>query len=221
MLVQLLVDLQGLQGNFLACLSLFYSFKKLLRFLKLSDLCQNLSVICMYSDDSGFPLLWISGFIEWILCSKRRKSSIRRISISMALCKWITCHYLLFWPASHCYQKQKSSVMALWYRCVLFSDPMDLCFSFSEVKNHFNWLSLFLSLVFICHLIGSIRGFIADYGVPVMVVLWTALSYSVPGKVPSQVPRRLIAPLPWEPESVHHWTVVKVSFLDFYGRLWN
>lgn len=45
-----------------------------------------------------------------------------------------------------------------------------------------------------------------------MVVLWTALSYSVPGKVPSQVPRRLVAPLPWEPESLHHWTVVKVSF---------
>lgn len=56
---------------------------------------------------------------------------------------------------------------------------------------------------------GSLRGFIADYGVPVMVVLWTALSYSVPGKVPSQVPRRLVAPLPWEPESLHHWTVVR------------
>lgn len=50
-----------------------------------------------------------------------------------------------------------------------------------------------------------------------MVVLWTALSYSVPGKVPSQVPRRLVAPLPWEPESLHHWTVVKVLFLDFHA----
>jgi len=57
---------------------------------------------------------------------------------------------------------------------------------------------------------GWLRGFIADYGVPLMVVLWTALSYVVPGKVPDGVPRRLISPLPWEPESLHHWTVVKV-----------
>ena len=57
---------------------------------------------------------------------------------------------------------------------------------------------------------GWIRSFIADYGVPLMVVLWTALSYGMPGKVPDGVPRRLFCPLPWESASLYHWTVVKV-----------
>ncbi|KAK3033874.1 hypothetical protein RJ639_032779, partial [Escallonia herrerae] len=56
---------------------------------------------------------------------------------------------------------------------------------------------------------GWLRSFIADYGVPVMVLLWTALSYSVPGKIPSGVPRRLFCPLPWESGSLYHWTVIK------------
>uniref|UniRef100_A0A2C9UYJ3 Bicarbonate transporter-like transmembrane domain-containing protein n=1 Tax=Manihot esculenta TaxID=3983 RepID=A0A2C9UYJ3_MANES len=56
---------------------------------------------------------------------------------------------------------------------------------------------------------GWFRSFIADYGVPLMVVVWTALSFSVPGKVPSGVPRRLFSPLPWESASLHHWTVIK------------
>ncbi|BAT78191.1 hypothetical protein VIGAN_02083900 [Vigna angularis var. angularis] len=56
---------------------------------------------------------------------------------------------------------------------------------------------------------GWLRGFIADYGIPLMVVLWTALSYAVPRKVPDGIPRRLFSPLPWEPESLYHWTVVK------------
>ncbi|AES58965.2 boron transporter-like protein [Medicago truncatula] len=59
------------------------------------------------------------------------------------------------------------------------------------------------------YLTGCIRGVIADYGVPIMVVCWTALSYTIPSKVPSGVPRRLLCPLPWEPESLYHWTVVK------------
>ncbi|KAG8067334.1 hypothetical protein GUJ93_ZPchr0005g14584 [Zizania palustris] len=56
------------------------------------------------------------------------------------------------------------------------------------------------------------RNFIADYGVPLMVVLWTALSYSLPSKVPSGIPRRLFTPLPWEPKSLQHWTVAKDMF---------
>ena len=63
--------------------------------------------------------------------------------------------------------------------------------------------------MFQCHT-GSCRSFIADYGVPLMVVLWTALSFSVPSQVPSGVPRRLYSPLPWNSESVYHWTVIKV-----------
>ncbi|KAL6331216.1 hypothetical protein AAG906_009644 [Vitis piasezkii] len=56
---------------------------------------------------------------------------------------------------------------------------------------------------------GWSRGFIADYGVPLMVLVWTALSFSVPSKVPSGVPRRLFSPLPWESASLQHWTVIK------------
>ncbi|ONK80996.1 uncharacterized protein A4U43_C01F24100 [Asparagus officinalis] len=56
---------------------------------------------------------------------------------------------------------------------------------------------------------GWFRSFVADYGVPLMVVAWTAVSYATPNKVPSGVPRRLFSPLPWDPKSVHHWTVAK------------
>ncbi|KAL7122230.1 hypothetical protein ACP275_01G031800 [Erythranthe tilingii] len=41
-----------------------------------------------------------------------------------------------------------------------------------------------------------------------MVVVWTALSYSIPSQIPTGVPRRLFCPLPWEPESLYHWTVI-------------
>ncbi|KAI3786035.1 hypothetical protein L1987_45162 [Smallanthus sonchifolius] len=56
---------------------------------------------------------------------------------------------------------------------------------------------------------GRLRSFIADYGVPLMVVVWTALSFSVPRKIPSGVPRRLFSPLLWESESTYHWTVIR------------
>ncbi|XP_056176249.1 boron transporter 4 isoform X1 [Syzygium oleosum] len=56
---------------------------------------------------------------------------------------------------------------------------------------------------------GWLRSFTADYGVPLMVLLWTALSFSLPNKVPSGVPRRLFSPLPWESASLHHWTIIK------------
>ncbi|XP_055832200.1 boron transporter 4-like [Solanum dulcamara] len=56
---------------------------------------------------------------------------------------------------------------------------------------------------------GWFRSFVADYGVPLMVLVWSALSYGVPSKVPSGVPRRLFSPLPWESASSHHWTVIK------------
>ncbi|MFS7909439.1 putative bicarbonate transporter [Helianthus anomalus] len=58
--------------------------------------------------------------------------------------------------------------------------------------------------------VGWLRGLIADYGVPLMVVVWTAISYAKPTEVPRDVPRRLFCPLPWEPGSLSHWTVIKV-----------
>ncbi|KAG8388297.1 hypothetical protein BUALT_Bualt02G0110900 [Buddleja alternifolia] len=54
-----------------------------------------------------------------------------------------------------------------------------------------------------------LRSFVADYGVPLMVLLWTAMSFGVPTNVPSGVPRRLFSPLPWESSSIYHWTVIK------------
>lgn len=57
---------------------------------------------------------------------------------------------------------------------------------------------------------GWFRSFIADYGVPLMVLLWTALSFSMPREIPKGVPRRLFSPLPWESTSVGHWSVIKV-----------
>ncbi|KAJ8560688.1 hypothetical protein K7X08_022548 [Anisodus acutangulus] len=56
-----------------------------------------------------------------------------------------------------------------------------------------------------------VEKFIADYGVPLVVLVWSALSYSVPSKVPSEVPRRLFSPLPWESASSHHWTVIQLQ----------
>lgn len=60
---------------------------------------------------------------------------------------------------------------------------------------------------------GWFRSFIADYGVPLMVIVWTAMSYAIPSAVPSGVPRRLFSPLPWDSRSLHHWTVAKDLFL--------
>ncbi|KAG2244823.1 hypothetical protein Bca52824_093342 [Brassica carinata] len=53
------------------------------------------------------------------------------------------------------------------------------------------------------------RGFIGDYGTLLMLVLWSAFSFTVPRDIPEGVPRRLELPLPWDPESLYHWTVVK------------
>ncbi|ONK70045.1 uncharacterized protein A4U43_C05F29680 [Asparagus officinalis] len=59
---------------------------------------------------------------------------------------------------------------------------------------------------------GWSRSLIADYGVPLMVMAWTALSYAVPESIPSGVPRRLYSPLPWDSKSLQHWSVAKDLF---------
>jgi hypothetical protein len=71
-------------------------------------------------------------------------------------------------------------------------------------------VSIYKLLMLQIKLTGWQRSLIADYGVPLLVILWTALSYSLPSKIPSGVPRRLFTPLPWEPKSLQHWTVAKV-----------
>ncbi|GLU05120.1 hypothetical protein SLE2022_222370 [Rubroshorea leprosula] len=56
---------------------------------------------------------------------------------------------------------------------------------------------------------GWLRGFIADYGVPLMVLVWTAVSYTPAGSIPKGIPRRLFSPNPWSPGAYENWTVVK------------
>ncbi|XP_060197637.1 probable boron transporter 2 isoform X3 [Lycium barbarum] len=56
---------------------------------------------------------------------------------------------------------------------------------------------------------GLLRGFIADYGVPLMVLIWTAVSYIPGNNVPSGIPRRLFSPNPWSPGAYGNWTVIK------------
>ncbi|CAJ1975128.1 unnamed protein product [Sphenostylis stenocarpa] len=60
-----------------------------------------------------------------------------------------------------------------------------------------------------CYGTGWLRGFIADYGVPLMVLIWTAVSYIPVNKVPRGIPRRLFSPNPWSPGAYSNWTVVK------------
>ncbi|KDP31090.1 hypothetical protein JCGZ_11466 [Jatropha curcas] len=56
---------------------------------------------------------------------------------------------------------------------------------------------------------GWLRGFIADYGVPLMVLVWTAVSYIPVKDVPRGVPRRLFSPNPWSSGAYSNWTVIK------------
>ncbi|KAJ6873264.1 boron transporter 1 [Populus alba x Populus x berolinensis] len=56
---------------------------------------------------------------------------------------------------------------------------------------------------------GWLRSLIADYGVPLMVLVWTAVSYIPTGNVPKGIPRRLFSPDPWTPGAYENWTVIK------------
>ncbi|GMN52245.1 hypothetical protein TIFTF001_021390 [Ficus carica] len=54
---------------------------------------------------------------------------------------------------------------------------------------------------------GWLRSLIADYGVPLMVVVWTGISYIPASSVPKGIPRRLFSPNPWSPGAYDNWTV--------------
>lgn len=60
-----------------------------------------------------------------------------------------------------------------------------------------------------------LRGLIADYGVPLMVLLWTGVSYIPGNNVPKGLPRRLFSPNPWSRGAYSNWTVVNVNSLRF------
>ncbi|XP_068345759.1 probable boron transporter 2 [Pyrus communis] len=56
---------------------------------------------------------------------------------------------------------------------------------------------------------GWLRSFVADYGVPLMVLVWTGVSYIPTSSVPHGIPRRLFSPNPWSPGAYDNWTVIK------------
>lgn len=56
---------------------------------------------------------------------------------------------------------------------------------------------------------GWLRGLITDYGVPLMVLVWTGVSYIPRDHVPDGIPRRLFSPNPWSPGAYDNWTVIK------------
>ncbi|KAL7151013.1 hypothetical protein ABFS83_04G003300 [Erythranthe nasuta] len=56
---------------------------------------------------------------------------------------------------------------------------------------------------------GWVRSLVADYGVPLMVLVWTAISYIPTKSVPEGIPRRLFSPNPWSPGAYGNWTVIK------------
>ncbi|CAA6668913.1 unnamed protein product [Spirodela intermedia] len=60
---------------------------------------------------------------------------------------------------------------------------------------------------------GWLRGLIADYGVPLMVLIWTGVSYIPAGNIPNGIPRRLFSPNPWSPGAYENWTVIKCRSL--------
>ncbi|KAK7246222.1 hypothetical protein RIF29_41082 [Crotalaria pallida] len=68
---------------------------------------------------------------------------------------------------------------------------------------------------------GWLRGLIADYGVPLMILSWTAVSYLPAGSIPKGIPRRLFSPNPWSPGAYENWTVIKgmldVPILYIFG----
>ena len=62
-------------------------------------------------------------------------------------------------------------------------------------------------------ILGRLRGLIADYGVPLMVLVWTGVSYIPVNDVPKGLPRRLFSPNPWSHGAYSNWTVINVSLI--------
>ncbi|GER55148.1 HCO3- transporter family [Striga asiatica] len=60
---------------------------------------------------------------------------------------------------------------------------------------------------------GWVRSLIADYGVPLMVLVWTAISYIPAQTVPEGIPRRLFSPNPWSPGAYANWTTLMCGLL--------
>ena len=63
---------------------------------------------------------------------------------------------------------------------------------------------------------GWARSFLADYGVPLLVVIWSAVGYCVNSGTPSGIPRRTRIPNTWDEKT--NWTVARVC-MQLMGSL--
>lgn len=68
----------------------------------------------------------------------------------------------------------------------------------------------------VCGLQGGLRSFLADYGVPLMVVAWSGVSYVLEDATPEGVPRRLSLPNAWHEDARRNWDAVP-RLLDVSG----
>ncbi|BFI31878.1 boron transporter [Marchantia polymorpha subsp. ruderalis] len=55
---------------------------------------------------------------------------------------------------------------------------------------------------------GWLRSLISGYGVPLMVLVWTGISYIPGDSVPEGIPRRVLSPTPWARGALDHWTII-------------
>ncbi|GLJ26939.1 hypothetical protein SUGI_0527380 [Cryptomeria japonica] len=56
---------------------------------------------------------------------------------------------------------------------------------------------------------GWMRGIVADYGVPAMLLFWTGISYIPAEAYPEGVPKRLFSPVAWHDTATQNWTVIR------------
>lgn len=56
---------------------------------------------------------------------------------------------------------------------------------------------------------GGVRSFLADYGVPLMVVVWSGASYLLQDATPDGIPRRLALPNTWDAEAKRNYGVLR------------
>lgn len=133
----------------------------------------------------------------------------------MEVCKWDVCFSSVIRPSIHRTEKPKSKVMALWNWLVRVFAVNRLFYKVDNL-SHFNFFLFGLILWIKFVLTGWLRSVIADYGVPLMVVVWTGVSYIPSGDVPKGIPRRLFSPNPWSPGAYENWTVIKACLIDLY-----
>lgn len=133
----------------------------------------------------------------------------------MEVCKWDVCFSSVIRPSIHRTEKPKSKVMALWNWLVRVFAVNRLFYKVDNL-SHFNFFLFGLILWIKFVLTGWLRSVIADYGVPLMVVVWTGVSYMPSGDVPKGIPRRLFSPNPWSPGAYENWTVIKACLIDLY-----